>query len=332
MSQASREQPLAPRAPSHLEPRINPPPNFRPSLTTLPLNWVRTLALLMAGSLCASAARAADGPAAAFAVPSASYASPYAGQAPWHAVAAVGLYGVSALLAGAVAPALLQSAACSRVLGEEICDAQRLTAMDRWAMREASRPWRRVSDVGMWTGLAAPLLLPFVDRLGAIAAPTSRRAALQAAAEDLALGADLLALTTFVTDTVKFAVRRPRPINYLPGPQSVYGQLSFPSGHTAAAAAGMACITSTYRLRHPDRGHRWQRASLYGAGAAVVAITGFGRIAGAQHFLSDVLAGGLLGGAIGTLMPAAFGQQLHLVPLPGAVKDGGAGLGIVGQF
>jgi undecaprenyl-diphosphatase len=105
-----------------------------------------------------------------------------------------------------------------------------------------------------------------------------------------------------LTQVLKLAVRRPRPTQYDPqrGLGSVEHQLSFPSGHTAATAAIAAASATTFVLRH--RSSPW-RFVVIGAAVAVTALTGYGRVGGGMHFPTDVLAGALLGGSIGVLVP-----------------------------
>lgn len=69
------------------------------------------------------------------------------------------------------------------------------------------------------------------------------------------------------------------------------GWSSFPSGHTAAIAA----VIGVLWWRQPRHRPLW---------AALVALTALGLLCGNIHFLSDILAGGALGFAIGTAVLA----------------------------
>lgn len=96
----------------------------------------------------------------------------------------------------------------------------------------------------------------------------------------------LVAVTASVSTTAKFTIRRPRPhLDYGSPPTGRLGLASsFPSTHTACAfaIAGWMC-----RSR--------QRNSLH-----LLAVTvGLIRVRRRVHYLSDVLAGGALGYAIG---------------------------------
>lgn len=78
------------------------------------------------------------------------------------------------------------------------------------------------------------------------------------------------------TCTIKYAVNRKRPNG---------GRHSFPSGHTSAAFQGAAFIHKRYGLEYA--------ISAY-AGAAFV---GYSRVQADKHYVSDVIAGALLGTA-----------------------------------
>src|SRR5262249_37238115 len=91
-----------------------------------------------------------------------------------------------------------------------------------------------------------------------------------------------IGLTGVVAGTAKGLADRPRPTAAM-----VYATSSaFPSGHAVAAMAGvLALLTVTRGLL--GRARPW----AIGAGALIVIAVGFGRVALAVHYPSDVLAG-----------------------------------------
>jgi len=99
---------------------------------------------------------------------------------------------------------------------------------------------------------------------------------------------------------VKLAVHRARPV--LPDPVAHASGLSFPSGHAQSAivAASVLCL-----LAWPALSGTWRAAALILATAWVLAV-GFARVALGVHFVSDVLAGYVLGAAWVAAMTAAF--------------------------
>lgn len=106
--------------------------------------------------------------------------------------------------------------------------------------------------------------------------------------------------SSLVNGFVKTAVDRARPLVSHPFLHEP-GQ-SFPSGHAQAAMVGYAVLLLV-GLAYLDR--RWRRVAV-GVSVVMVAAIGFSRVALAAHFVSDVVAGYLLGLAWVMLMASAF--------------------------
>jgi undecaprenyl-diphosphatase len=99
--------------------------------------------------------------------------------------------------------------------------------------------------------------------------------------------------------TVTWLVRRPRPdVDRLEGSPV---DSSFPSGHTAAATAYAALAVIVFW--HTK--NRWARVSVVSLCVAVTAVVGVSRMYRGMHFLSDVMAGVLLG-AVSVAISAAI--------------------------
>ena len=93
------------------------------------------------------------------------------------------------------------------------------------------------------------------------------------------------------TWTLKFLLARPRP-EFLPGVATALSP-SFPSAHstgTVALVGSLACLVA--------RGHRGRhrQGAIMAVAVAIVLLIGFSRIFLGVHYLTDVLAGGLVGG------------------------------------
>lgn len=116
-----------------------------------------------------------------------------------------------------------------------------------------------------------------------------------------------------VTHLVKFAARRKRPAGST-------SRLSFPSGHTSNAFAVATVVARHYGA--------WGGVPAYAVATAV----GASRLAGADHHLSDVVAGAVLGFVTGRAVVKANSRPLG--PRPPAVTvepdagPQGAGLGL----
>jgi undecaprenyl-diphosphatase len=99
---------------------------------------------------------------------------------------------------------------------------------------------------------------------------------------------------------VKHAVDRARPV--LENPVAHANGLSFPSGHAQSAIVGYSTLLLVF---WPVLGPLARRAAVAGAVVMVLAI-GFSRIALGVHYVSDVLAGYVLGAAWVAACAAAF--------------------------
>jgi membrane-associated phospholipid phosphatase len=99
---------------------------------------------------------------------------------------------------------------------------------------------------------------------------------------------------------VKQAVHRARPV--LPDPVAHANGMSFPSGHAQAALVGTAVLLLVLL---PWLRGTWRTVAVVGAALLTIGI-GFSRVALGVHYVSDVLAGYVLGAAWVFAMTAAF--------------------------
>lgn len=112
--------------------------------------------------------------------------------------------------------------------------------------------------------------------------------------------------SSLLNTAVKAVVNRPRPLVdhplvHLPG-------ASFPSGHAQAAMTGYLLLLLVFL---PVISPRWRKPVIAAAALMVLAIA-FSRVALAAHFVSDVVAGMVLGAAWTAAMAAVFSAwRLH---------------------
>ena len=167
-----------------------------------------------------------------------------------------------------------------------------------------------MSNVGIGVVYAFPLVLGLFDSFNA---DTTRPWADWGT--DLLVVTEAGLLTTLLTSTLKYAVRRPRPTQYNPDMPNRFGasehQLSFPSGHTSVAAAVATSYAMTFGLRHPDSPWRW---AVYAGGGVAALFTGYARVAAGMHFYTDIIGGLALGAAVGTLVPWMHRKEVSLLP------------------
>jgi len=113
---------------------------------------------------------------------------------------------------------------------------------------------------------------------------------------------ETLSATYLFTNVVKNIVGRKRPCFSNHPEEDIFdANKSFPSGHASIAFA-LASYSSLYALDHlggEDKTGSW----IYAAGShALATYVGYTRITDNRHFLSDVIAGGLLGSGIAWLI------------------------------
>ncbi len=154
---------------------------------------------------------------------------------------------------------------------------------------------RRASDAVAFAVLPAAAI--GAGLLAARAAGDTRAAAL-----DGLVVLESVALAGSVNQLVKLAAGRQRPfVRFGTEPAhaaSSDDNLSFYSGHASLAFSLVAATATVADLR----GYRtapW----VWGIGAPLAAATGYFRIAGDMHYVSDVLAGAAVGAAIGVAVP-----------------------------
>ena len=136
-----------------------------------------------------------------------------------------------------------------------------------------------------WLG-SLHLLLPAALAVAALPVADSRR-------YESLLPVASLGLSVGLVHLLKLLVRRPRPqvellLVTLPA------DWSFPSAHTAQAAAFFLALAFIARRRLPPR----PAAAAMVVALCTVVLVGWSRVHLQVHFLSDVLAGGLLGALI----------------------------------
>ena len=176
------------------------------------------------------------------------------------------------------------------------CDSATLPGLDRWALGPVSETGDVASDVVLigvagFTALAGLHGLPAQQWHG-----------------NFAVFANAASWTAASTEWLKVLARRKRPVLYtsaaVTAASDPESQQSLPSLHASLAFAAATSYLIIARRQHLL--HRTRNALLLYAGAVVVAAL---RVAGGQHFPTDVLTGAALGSGIGWLVPTIHPTQ-----------------------
>ncbi len=171
-----------------------------------------------------------------------------------------------------------------------------IPAFDRWATEYSSTGVRTASDIALGISLALPVLVlsEFSDDYIHLAG----------------MYAETMALTWSVTNFIKTSGRI-RPLAYNPDAsladrQSADMRQSFLSGHTSASVAALVFLATIYEGYKP--GTTMTKVFWVG-GIGLGLTTGALRIFSGMHFPTDVLAGAVVGGIIGYMVPKLHEQE-----------------------
>ncbi|HEY6222842.1 MAG TPA: phosphatase PAP2 family protein [Gemmatimonadales bacterium] len=202
--------------------------------------------------------------------------------ASWADIAAVSAAGATALL-----PVLLKLPSGAPSCAP--CDPAGLPGIDRWVVGQHSSLAQTGSNA----------LLLGVGGMSAVLTLHDLNAAQERG--NLAVLANSVTWTAASTQWIKVLVRRKRPVLYTSGATAAApspdSQRSFPSSHTSLAFSVATSYLVMARREHLP--HRARNALLLYAGAAGV---GALRVAGGDHFPTDVIGGAALGTAVGWLV------------------------------
>ena len=170
------------------------------------------------------------------------------------------------------------------------CDSTTINRFDRGAVRWHNRALGPLSYLMEVAAIVTPAIVTIRDR-------GFRREL----AEDLWVYTETFAVSSALNMTIKTLVQRPIPLLYgrvLPDLEKrASSYRSFYSGHAAQLANALIANAVMSRLRGKKRAWPWALAAI-GTAAVSLARVGCGR-----HFYSDVAAGALAGGVVGSLVP-----------------------------
>lgn len=216
------------------------------------------------------------------------------------------------LTIGAVAAGLVPEVLKGELKGPHcglMCDPADVNALDRSVIGNRSVAAAKASDALLYSLMAAPFVIDLIDAL-ATGARSGQRGAMRAAARgwatDLVILGEVLAVNFLVTNVVKQAVMRPRPLVYDPAVDGstrlgADAALSFFSGHSSTTFAMATAYSILFMKRHPD--HPGWYVPMFIVTEGLAAATAVLRTQAGKHFYTDVLAGAVVGASIGALIP-----------------------------
>lgn len=175
------------------------------------------------------------------------------------------------------------------------CDSSRLWGLDRGSI---GLPRPGISKLGDGA------LVATAAGAGALIALTRRGEAEagRAALADVAVLVEAVQLGVVASQWAKVAFHRARPVRYTSEAAQHAGHddgRSFPSGHATVSFAAAAAAASILQRRHELGNHTVPVVLLF-VGAATTSSL---RVTAHRHFPTDVLAGAVLGTAVGWLVP-----------------------------
>ena len=190
--------------------------------------------------------------------------------------------------------------------------------LDKGAINNLNNSARVLSDVIRNGSYAIPLVTFFDKQMG------------HNWAHITIIGAQALTLNSAVSVLTKGLSKRTRPFAYNPNTpvderESTAARLSFLSGHTSTTAV-MSFVTakffSDFYPNSPLRPYFW-------GGATILTVTaGYLRYAGGKHFVTDVVAGGVVGAAIGILLPQSYKKRQLTTDITYNLISVGNGIGL----
>lgn len=182
-------------------------------------------------------------------------------------------------------------------------DRNQLISIDRAAVTNTMHPSAgTLSNVGLGIAGVYAALDPVLSG--------ARERSVQTGLVDAIMYSETVALTLALTNVVKMAVRRPRPMAYVAAEahkddpnysnSSTDSSLSFFSGHASMTGAIGATATYLAFARSPGTWRPWVTLSLATTLSTLVSVY---RVRAGKHFPTDVLAGTFAGAGIGVVVP-----------------------------
>ena len=175
------------------------------------------------------------------------------------------------------------------------------------ARARAGLVWSRPAVADTLSNVGAWVLAP-IAAFGLDAAAAAHDGAGRDTSVDTILVLEAAVLAADVNKVTKLLVARERPFSYALGPEGKRADVhspdddeSFFSGHASATFAIAAASGTVASMR----GYRWAPL-VWSEGLVVATAVAYLRVAADKHWLTDVVAGAVVGAAIGFAVPYVF--------------------------
>ena len=198
----------------------------------------------------------------------------------------------------AMLPSLLSGLPVASCPPSGACDPANLWGIDRGAVGLGGSDGP--SNLALYATVGGSALLVAWTRRG-------EPDATQAVLEDAAVMAQAAAIDGALGQWLKVIVHRARPERYTTQGAtftSIEDSRSFPSGHSSFAFTAASAAASILHRRGVLHSHKLETTLLFAAAATTSVL----RVSAHRHFPTDVVAGAILGSAVGWLVP-----QLHAI-------------------
>ncbi len=202
-----------------------------------------------------------------------------------------------------------------------LCDKTTLNALDATTAGFYDTTWSLASDLGLYgmMGAAAVFLAADEGPLPAL--------------NDAVVVAESALSATAVSALATLAAGRPRPFLFgekapLDVRNSADAGLSFVSSHASVTFAIAVSTYVTARRLHPEVG-TVVPALVLASGLAVASFVATARVEAGKHFITDSIAGAIIGSSVGILIPALHASPVQVVP---KVTSQEGSIQLVGMF
>lgn len=141
-----------------------------------------------------------------------------------------------------------------------------------------------------------------------------------------------VAIALATTSIAKVAVARPRPYVYNDSERALHrrdraGRDAYRSWFSGHAAMSFAAVAASGALYADNDAHSpRERALVWGTGLTLATATSNLRVRAGRHFYSDIVIGAVVGGTIGTVVPALHTGEIHA---PSGIECAAMGAGLV---